>query len=538
MRSSGDLSDNETVIPIRIIDQSIRLEQPQYVNYLTEPKRAAVFEPTVAGVNPAPLEAAFTKAIKYNGWTKAYLATVDGAALHGWDSVEIEYSPGRIGGFATVHVGHDNLIFPTDAKKFSSVDCFFIRKFIPASKLLSYVKDFEFDQAAVEQLIGSDSTADRDGTAKNAKQNKEVFKFFFKKNKIVYMGWLSPLADKWLKEPMPYYNGKKRKKAVVPSVDPFSSVIEAQQPAEEWEDVPETDYDFVQIFDYRVNEEDTITASSGKAASDDAAQEALTNLWTAAVNAAAKSANSYASPKDALASAGGKPSVLDLELIPDRVYDTPMNFWSHPGMKTDIIALASSILTQHRATEGQVNYAAQNRQDSRKTATEVAAAEGSQSKLNSVNLLHFSSFLQSCFSYQYSLFKNLSQRGDLMLLGEQHLPLLDVTYTIRPAGEVDVLERDELIQKLLMMEPLAKMYPALHLAITNKLLFAMFGEYGPEFQQALQQSNEQAQTNGGVASFLGDLLSMQNPDEMFSSVQSNARGIEQTIEKLQGLGAK
>lgn len=531
LRSEGELSENETIIPIRLIDQAIRQEQPQFVNFLAQPKRAAVLDNlTNPTADTKALEKDFTTAVRYSNWLEPYISTVDGAALHGWDAVEIEYSPGRVGGTAITHIGNENLLFPIDCKKFTAADGFFIRKYIPASKLRSFVEDYDFNGENVEALLRGDPNC----TEKTAKSNVEVFKFFFRKNGIVHLGWFSDKQEGWLKAPTPFYNGKQRRIVMGPSLPPVDG-LPAAEPPEQWEDVPETTYNFVQIYTYRIDEQDEITSHTGRAAMDDASQEALTNLWTAAVNASIKASNAYASPKEPLSSAGGKPAVLDIPLIPDRIYDTPMTFWSHPGMDPSMIALANAVMTQHQATEGQVNFAAQNRKDSRKTATEIQASERSQGQLNSVSMLHFSAFVQRVLEYQWSIVKNLVQRDMIPFMLEHKQAITEFEFTLRPAGEVDVLERDELVQKILMLLPMTAMYPQLQFALMNMLITAMFAERAPILQQALGASNIQAQTNDGVKSFLGELLNMQNPDEMFDAVKSNEGMIAQTINRLTAL---
>src|SRR6185369_17654921 len=87
LQKEGLLKQDETFIPIRVIDSTIRREQPSFVSFLTQSRRLAIFEcvddPTV---DTSLVEGAFTKGMSYSGWQRPIYKCLDGAQTHGWDS--------------------------------------------------------------------------------------------------------------------------------------------------------------------------------------------------------------------------------------------------------------------------------------------------------------------------------------------------------------------------------------------------------------------------------------------------------------------
>src|SRR4051812_12742731 len=63
------LDDDETIIPVRVIDTNITREQPPFINYLKNSRRIAIFhsedDPNTDADN---LEQEFTRVSTYNGW--------------------------------------------------------------------------------------------------------------------------------------------------------------------------------------------------------------------------------------------------------------------------------------------------------------------------------------------------------------------------------------------------------------------------------------------------------------------------------------
>jgi len=69
LRREGTLDEDETMIPVRIIDTNIQREQPPYINYLKNSRRICIFkclsDPDIDTDN---LELEFTRGMTYLDW--------------------------------------------------------------------------------------------------------------------------------------------------------------------------------------------------------------------------------------------------------------------------------------------------------------------------------------------------------------------------------------------------------------------------------------------------------------------------------------
>lgn len=444
LQNAKVLSTDETLIPIRTIDSRVKKEQPAYVAYLTKSRRLAIFtcqeDPSI---NTDKLEIAYTKGMTYNGWEQPYYKCLDGAQVHGWDAVEIEYSEAKPFKVGLSHVGHENLIFPLKAK--SLEDCeIIIRKFtISKLKLKTFESKYGFNADAVKLIVD-------EYTENKVDEPIDIYKIFMKSDGVVWVGWYVQKDTRdWLKSPEKLSLGRKVKKKVsTMQLDPMSGL---QMPIESevWEDVFETNYPIkLQLYDE--NEEQEITFHRGRAFYDEPEQTAQTSIWTCMVNGAVRACNVYASPKNPSAT-GASIKQLDTRLEHGCIYNEPLEFWhtSYPDpMLLDIIA---RLEVQKQAESGQVAYGVNNRQDSRKTATEVQSAREQQSMLSSVQVTLYSTFLREIHAYVWPIVQSLALQGIIVLNPTIDPMMLTLTYEVRPAGDDDVIRRAERLSQYQQM---------------------------------------------------------------------------------------
>ena len=176
LRQKGELDEDETFIPVRMIDNNIIREQPPYINYLKNSRRLAIFEcldnPTL---DNDLLEQAFTKVSTYTNWETPYFKCIDGAQAHGWDSVEVVFDSSKPGNFAIEHIGHDKLLFPRSAIDLQQSPRVIRCYDVTILQLQKFVTSYSFD---VEQV-----NAIRRTRKETAKENEtiRIYKLFFKK---------------------------------------------------------------------------------------------------------------------------------------------------------------------------------------------------------------------------------------------------------------------------------------------------------------------------------------------------------------------
>ena len=96
LRREGTLDEDETLVPVRIIDTNITRELPPYINYIKNSRRLCIFT-CISNPDQATdkLEIEFTRGMTYPNWEKALYKKLDGSATHGWDSTK-QPCPGRV----------------------------------------------------------------------------------------------------------------------------------------------------------------------------------------------------------------------------------------------------------------------------------------------------------------------------------------------------------------------------------------------------------------------------------------------------------
>ena len=77
LRQKGKLDDDETLIPVRVIDTNIQREQPAYINYLKNSRRLVTFNSLEnSQQDTQTLELEFTRGMTYMGWETPHFKTL------------------------------------------------------------------------------------------------------------------------------------------------------------------------------------------------------------------------------------------------------------------------------------------------------------------------------------------------------------------------------------------------------------------------------------------------------------------------------
>ena len=321
MRKNGVIKTDETILPIRVADQNIRREQPAYVAFFTQSRRSLIFrrqrtdlERAVSTGVEERLEEAFTQGMRYPGWELPIYAATDGAQTHGWDCVEVTYDSTKPLSVALEHVGHDKLLFPTNALDIQFCE-FIARGYdVTRQQLLDYVRDFDFDEQQVMRLVESDK-----GTGYRTTRMYRIWKVMFREDGIIKVAWrcdipqntrntpvAGGMADNWLKAPMPLYLGRERMVPVqVPQapvmeqvVDPITNevtVVAIPQPpltVMQPQALHEVEYP-VYLLRYHQTENQQIFSTRGRVFLDKYDQEAQTAIASGFVNKLMRSTNVY-----------------------------------------------------------------------------------------------------------------------------------------------------------------------------------------------------------------------------------------------------
>jgi hypothetical protein len=519
LRAEGKLKADETIIPMRVIDTNIKREQPPFVSYLKQSRRLVIFDcvdiPTLPEV--ALLERDFTKGMTYSGWETPHFKCLDGAQTHGWDAIEVVFDPSKPLHVALEHIGHDNLFFPLEALDLQTCDTILRRYQVTQLQLKLFVTAYGFSKVEVDKILDTNKDK-KDSTL-------TIYKRFFKYEGKVFVNWFSEKADAWLLEPKPYYAGRKTSKQV-PKEVPTGNVVlnELGLPipemtvvqTTEWFDVDETIYP-VFILPYNETEAQKIFDHKGRCFYDKYKQEGMSAIWTGFVNSVTRASNVYASPANPSGTGGRVTKVDAMKLEPGSFYSEPVAFWHSPYPDPMMLKAAQALDVQNSQEAGQITYAVNNREDSRKTATEVANARQDQTLLNSVQVTLFSTFIRSIYSYAWLIIQSQALQNKVKFLysleqGQNRNDIIALNYDVRAAGDVDVIQRAEKLNAMKQDWPVIQNTPLASIFLQD-LIKLSYPEDSDRYIQILQQGDKKKMLIQSLGAMLQSLVS---PEEIAS----------------------
>lgn len=497
LRDKQELKDDQYLLPVRAIESNIRREQPAYINYLKQSRRLLIFKDVMEPLRVTTrLEDEFSRGMTYSGWEIPQFKCIDGSQTHGWDAVEVVFDTKKPLQCGLEHIGNDRLIFPTDAINIQ--DCEIILKLVTVTskQLKRLVKEFGFSPIEVKKLLDLHSEEKKEATI-------NIYKKFCKYNNVVYTSWFSCKCDDWLKPPEPMYLGREQLATVVkdvPAVDPLTqqpmlnpldgSPMMTQQPVQEWQPVEENMYPIF-ILPYNETEQTKIVSHKGRVFLDKPKQEAKTANLSQFLNGCQRGSTLYPSlDVDYEKTAKELQSIkIGDSIIPP----VKLKFYSPPYPDAVMLNLQQYLDSYDAQEVGQINFAALNRKDSRKTATEVSAANEETSKLNSVQLTLFSTFIREVYSFAWEIVKSRAAQEKIVFLvnpetGTNDIETVNRLYDIRAAGDVDVVKRSELIQQYKEFWPIIQ-NTALAPVFLGRLIRLVFPDEGDMYAEILMQDD-------------------------------------------------
>lgn len=493
LRQAKKLDEDETIIPVRVIDTNIQREQPAYVNYLKNSRRITTFNSLS---NPAQdtqkLELEFTRGMTYIGWETPHYKNVDGAQTHGWDSVEVVVDDTKPLGVAIEHVGHDNLFFPT-----TSIDIQFALRVIRRYEMTLLQLD-KFAKAPY--LFSAEQIKKLRDARKGSQKETEticIYKQSCKKDGVVYVSWFSLEngCDDWLKAP------------VTLDLDLIDLATKAG--------IPVTNYPYF-LLPYRETEKPMITEHKGRCYYDENKQEAQTAILSGYVNGLTRAATVFASPAKENGTGAAIKEIEGITLSGGRILSEPINFWHTDYPDPSVLKALQFFDVSNSQEVNQPSFAANNREDSRKTATEIQAANTQQQLLNSVQLTMFSTFIRQVYNFVWLIVQSKAVAGKISFLqidmptpvinkltGQPAIdpatgqPMTEVKrvnneavisqiYDVRAAGDVDVIQRQEKIAQMQQDWPVISLTPLKDMFLQD-LIRLKYPDTGEQYSQLLAQ---------------------------------------------------
>lgn len=557
LRDRGTLKQNETIVPIRVIDTNISRELPPFIAYLKQSKRLGIFKnKSAATVKCERLEQEFTRVMQYPAWEDSFFKPLDGSSCHGWDQVEVCFDPsGNYDGNCYIdHIGHDELFFSLDAVELQACEFVLRYKYLSVSALKNLIDSDGWDESQVEIVL----TNKVDGADKQNKPGnvadllKRVAKVFMRVKGVVHVGWYHPDCSEWLKPPQKLFLGKRKqvtKQVMVDGpIDPTTNLpSKLQQPQTTWEYVDETRYPIRQLF-WKQTEQKRITDHVGRAYLDEHKQSAATAIWSSFINGILRAQTIQVSPKQPVIG-GAAPKQTSNVVEDGKLWSEPVEYFHFPYPDPLVLGAIRQLDTQNSQETNQVAWTVNNRQDSRKTAKEVESAEAQNSLINGVQVTLFSTFLRLVLMDCWEIVQSQALQGKIKFcqtlppensqqppnplappsLPQNDLELVGADYDVFAAGDTDVIEREQILTRMGEMWPLVQ-GTALAMTFLGDMMVRQFPDDGDRYKAILMTNQPKNTIIQGLAQTLSAAVMDPTTGKLKPEFQAHQQDLTQTLE--------
>ena len=510
-RQSGKFKADEIYIPIHVINDNITKESAQYIAYLTTSRNSAIFKPKIFTQIPmANIENWFTKLVRYPGWEIPFFRVLDGAATHAWDSVEVVFDADKPGHFGIKHLKHENCWFSRDTESLQQQSCIVVNCKCSKAELE------KFPEINLEQL---DNVFKDKEHIQQETSLMNIQKVFYKeKDGLVYVCWMNyEKCTDFLRGPKPLWLG--RKSMVIDSISgqvvQTPNIYESQFP--------------IEPLLYLMSEDSRIMSSKGRCMLDEYIQEAASSLVSSIVNSWHRASIIMGAPKTPVL--GGAIEQTKTPIEGGRWYNQPVDFFHMPYPDAGGMTLVQALLTQNKSETSQVNFAVNNREDSRKTAREISAASQQSTLLSGAQVTLFSMFLRNVFTRCWSIAQSQAQQG---LLNQNDLSpeYLNLEYELYSAGDIEVVQREETLQKLQASWPVIANTPAA-LPVLKDILTLAFPSQADKYVSALEQSGQDSTKISQALALILDTIIKSHSDVIPPEDQQKVQQLLQLVSQMQ-----
>ena len=560
-RKAGTIKPSDTLVPMRVIDENISREKPAFIAYLQNSRRLAIFSDRLQPqVKHDELEGAFTRGMQYNDWIIPYHKTIDGAQLHGWDWFEVLYDADKPLHCGVEHVGHDRLEFSLDAEDIqNNIRVARVYKWT-RTQIDTAVKKFGFSPEQANKLKNYQSqNSNQSNSTKDIVYT--VRKGYFKYEGVVYVCWYSlDACDDWLLAPAKFFNGVCEQVEVqvpqppmqAPMFDAMGQVVGVEdipQPPRielQWQDVDEVLYPLC-LLPFEETEQKEISTRKGRAFKDKYKQEVMTTGWSSFLNGHNRA--TWVMGSRTQESGKNEAEVQSVEIKDGAILSQPIN-WNRMPYPDPGMLQALQLFDQKIAQGiGQMTYAVQSKSSgARTTAKEIESAQQDTALLSSVNITLFSACIRKVMTAAWRIVQSQSLQNKIKFYGTyQSVPLPDgtssepefvndeqaisVEYDIRPAGDTDVIQRQEQISSMMEFWGVVSGTPIAG-PFLGELLKLKFGEKGEVWAKMLESGDPRALL-AQYAQIVSALLA--NPAEAMQIGPKEQQALQMLLQQTQQL---
>ena len=491
-RTRGIVAGNETYIGRRVIAGNMKRELPTFIQYLSGSYRHVVAKsltPTVPANFLSDIEVNFTAGFRVGNWLEPHIQVTNSDMLHGRGVFMVIPNPGAPLNTAPVYVPPEDFIFPTEARDLQNVPMCAVRYVLTLPQFKDWAKRYGWDPVQTEGILQS--------FARPEQLNVVVPVFLvFRKTWAQAQEPGAPPSKQV--ESFWFYN---QTRAALTR----SEALDVGYRTAEGTAVPSADYPIFPVY-YNITENPRLIERKGRAHADMHDQEALTMMWTGYVNGMMRASEIYIALRDS--GMTENPEIAQTEFImdPGKILKKPVDFFSSPWPDASMLQACQALATENANSAGQVDFAAQARKDSRKTAKELSLAEEQSDKASTVPLTMFAvgygvmlEFMWAVLSYNVRSGFNTTFMADNP---EARALIAADKIIIRPSGDIDYIERQDKLKKFTNFYALYQ-GTAVGNFFLKKILELAFPDEYPQLAPLLEDNSRQM--GAALMTILGQL---------------------------------
>lgn len=520
-REAGELAKDEMFCPVRLINTNILREQTEYVSFISQSRRVAILRAVEDPAKDCSLvERDFTDRVRYPNWMKSRLCAIDSMQQNGRGFLEVLHDSSKPGHFTIAYIPFEDLAVFGDTTDLQSCELILVRHKLTATTLRYMANKIKrLDSKAVGKIL------DESEESTKLESLYTVYKVFMRKEGLVHVAWASmDKLDNWLGDPRPLYLGKY--KTGNADIDPLTGAYPQEF---------ETSYPIF-CYDYTINENLEMSAVVGRAQLDRPIQDAATTLLSSNATSHGRASGFYwtkgqntPGPDDSNIHQQEKIVFQAGSLIPAYLQSHQLK-----APDSSMLSAIQALITQNAQETSKINFSAQNRVDSRKTATEIAAATNESTKLSSTKIYLFSSSENLLLNLCFAIYQSRVIAGQLLVSSEIADHLKGYTYFVKPAGDTDVIEKAEKVVKMQQTWPVIQQTPAADIFL-KKLIRTMFPEDALEYEAAMEQGLKEKNVIMALATLMKELLTPEllagMPPEQLQKLQALQAQVQQVTQQ-------
>lgn len=437
LRDDKQLSQDQTIIPDRTIEQNIKAEKTAYNDYLTKPPFVLAFNDTNFPSAQFDVLNTFTTSLfRYTHWKRPFRKAIDARLVHGGVALELVPDDTAPGLAKVEYIRREDLLIPAKTRDINACMRIGRRYEITKQQLSSMAKLYEFDELAVSKIKEQ---------TKDSGDFIYIYKWYAKdENNQVFIAWFADikfsLVD-YLKKPTPYITGLVDVVPPNPIVQQLTGGMDVLPP--QFKHRPISKYP-IYLIPYQIEEDEEYLETQGRVSLDVHVQEAITATMSATVNGAVRAAQMY--PTVEGVPGDGIKTDSSFVLKPDHVYQGKFGFFQPPWPNAIALSIVQTLSTRNAQASGQTDFASMSREDSAKRATELNLAKQEADELSSLGMSLWSEGLLELYLDWWEIIKSgiVSMRIQLPdVLKSSGLDLSSPTLQATMAADALVVKRAE-----------------------------------------------------------------------------------------------